>query len=237
MFAQDQWPTGTNENLYGAHPFYMLIEPTGEAFGVFILNSNAQDYKFDEYDTDQAMLTYRTIGGILDVLFFAGPDPEYVIRQYQSVIGNPYMPPYWALGFQLSRYGFDSLKNMRAAMERTVSANISLDVLYGDIDYFHDRLDFTWDPVAFNGLPAFVDSLHDSGMRFITILDPAIDSEARNYSVYTDGQKKDIWIKWPERQNLQFNETGNRNMLGKVWPNGKRISNRIHACLTSAYFI
>jgi alpha-glucosidase (family GH31 glycosyl hydrolase) len=129
IFGRDQWPTGMNENLYGTHPFYMGIESDGQAFGIFIFNSNAQDYKFDEFDDDQAMFTYRTIGGIMDVIFFAGPDPEHVIRQYQLVIGKPYMPPYWALGFQLSRYGFNTLNNMRAAMRRTLDANIPLDVM------------------------------------------------------------------------------------------------------------
>jgi lysosomal alpha-glucosidase len=129
VFGRDQWPTGENENLYGTHPFYMVIEPNGDAFGVLILNSNAQDYKFDEYNENQAMLTYRTIGGIFDVIFFAGPQPEDVIKQYQSVIGNPYMPPYWALGFQLSRYGFNSLNNMNASVMRTISANIPIDVV------------------------------------------------------------------------------------------------------------
>jgi hypothetical protein len=57
-------------------------------------------------------------------------------------------------------------------------------------------------------------------MRFITILDPAIDAEEPNYDVFTDGQKDDIWIKWPQNKNLQFNETNNRNMLGYVWPIG-----------------
>jgi alpha-glucosidase (family GH31 glycosyl hydrolase) len=129
IFARDQWPTGVNENLYGTHPFYMVIDTDGQAFGVFIFNSNAQDYKFDEFDDDQAMLTYRMIGGILDVIFFAGPTPENVIQQYQSVIGKPYFPPYWALGFQLSRYGFNSLTNMKAAMTRTLDAKIPLDVM------------------------------------------------------------------------------------------------------------
>jgi hypothetical protein len=57
-------------------------------------------------------------------------------------------------------------------------------------------------------------------MKFITILDPAIDSEEENYTVFTEGQKDDIWIKWPERKNPQINETLNRNMLGYVWPYG-----------------
>ena len=58
-------------------------------------------------------------------------------------------------------------------------------------------------------------------MKFITMIDPAIDSEAPNYPTFVEGQKADVWIKWPERRNLQFNETGNRNILGYVWPDGK----------------
>ncbi|CAF4731027.1 unnamed protein product [Rotaria socialis] len=141
VFARDQPPYGGHENLYGTQPFYMVIENDGQTFGILIFNSNAQDYKFDEFSDDQAMLTYRTIGGILDVLFFAGSHPEDVIRQYQQVIGTPYMPPYWALGFQLCRYG----------------------------------------------------------------------------------QRDNIWIKWPTRRNVQYSETGNRNMVGYVWPDGKTV--------------
>jgi alpha-glucosidase (family GH31 glycosyl hydrolase) len=129
IFARDQPPQGENENLYGTQPFYMSIEEDGQAFGMLIFNSNAQDYKFDEFEDNQAMFTYRTLGGILDIFFFAGPRPEDVIRQYQTVIGTPYMPPYWALGFQLCRYGYDTLDNMKAAMQRTLDGKIPLDIM------------------------------------------------------------------------------------------------------------
>jgi alpha-glucosidase (family GH31 glycosyl hydrolase) len=106
-------------------------------------------------------------------------------------------------------------------MQRTLDAQIPLDVMYGDIDYFRNQLDFTWDPIDFDGLPEYVNWLHENGMKFITILDPAIDTEEKDYSPYLEGQKNNIWIKWPERRNIQFNETGDRNMLGYVWPFGE----------------
>ena len=133
IFARDQPPHGENENLYGTHPFYISIEEDGQTFGVLIFNSNAQDYKLNEYEDNQSMLTYRTLGGILDLFVFAGPRPEDVIRQYQMVIGKPYMPPYWALGFQLCRYGYNTLDNMKAAMQRTLDGNIPLDVMEGKL--------------------------------------------------------------------------------------------------------
>ena len=45
------------------------------------------------------------------------------------------MPPYWAMGFHLARWGYDSLSNMEAAVERTRNYSIPLDVIYADIDH------------------------------------------------------------------------------------------------------
>ncbi len=63
-------------------------------------------------------LTYRTIGGILDFYIFTGPTPDLVIQQYTEVIGKPFMPPYWALGFHLCRYGYHSAENLKATIRR-----------------------------------------------------------------------------------------------------------------------
>ena len=48
-------------------------------------------------------LTFRTIGGILDVYIFTGPTADLVLEQYTAVIGRPLLPPYWALGLHLGK--------------------------------------------------------------------------------------------------------------------------------------
>ncbi len=43
-----------------------------------------------------------------------------------QVIGRPYFPPYWALGFHLSRFGYLDTEDMRGATERTLQNDIPL---------------------------------------------------------------------------------------------------------------
>ena len=64
-------------------------------------------------------LTFRAIGGMLEFFVFLGPEPESVVKQYSEVIGRTFMPPYFALGFQLSRWGYRNTSNIEAAINRT----------------------------------------------------------------------------------------------------------------------
>lgn len=64
-------------------------------------------------------MKYITIGGIFDMYFFLGPTPEEVLEQYTEAVGRSQMPPYWGLGFQLCRWGYDTIENMTAAVSRT----------------------------------------------------------------------------------------------------------------------
>ena len=69
-------------------------------------------------------VTYRTIGGIMDFNIFMGPNPESVIDQYTQMIGRPYMPPLWSLGFQLCRYGYENLENLTRVVDRMLKSDI-----------------------------------------------------------------------------------------------------------------
>ncbi|XP_067088732.1 lysosomal alpha-glucosidase isoform X2 [Osmerus mordax] len=196
----------SDANLYGSHPFYMVQEEDGLAHGVFLLNSNAMEVVLQPTPA----LTWVTVGGILDLYVFLGPDPQSVVRQYLQVIGHPLMPPYWALGFHLCRWGYPSTNATREVVRRMHQANFPLDVQWNDLDYADKRRVFTFDPRRFGDLPEMVEELHQKGMKYILILDPGISSSspAGTYPPFDEGQRRGVFIR---------NATG-QTLIGKVWP-------------------
>ncbi|KAJ1363754.1 hypothetical protein KIN20_023685 [Parelaphostrongylus tenuis] len=221
MFARDEWPNSAyldTKNLYGVHPFYMMLEPDGKAHGVFILNSNAQEV----ITTPGPALIYRTIGGNLDLYFFPGPTPEEVTQQYLALIGTPFLPAYWALGYQLSRYGYKDLDEMVNIVERNVKAGVPLDTVVADIDYMDRYKDFTVGQ-KWAGLSTYVQQLHKRGMRSVLIFDPAIQVDYESFQRALDQNAR--FIEWERQDQVmqsiqkQYPLVANTKiMLGVVWP-------------------
>ncbi|KAG7153671.1 Maltase-glucoamylase, intestinal-like [Homarus americanus] len=189
MFARDQSPLGPGENLYGSHPMYLVVEDDGNAHAVLWLNSNAMEAE----TMPLPGLTLRSIGGVIDLYFFMGSSPTEALQQYTQVVGRPVLPPYWALGFHLCRYGYGSLDNLKAA-----------DVQYADIDYMDRRMDFTYDNVSYAGLPEYIREMSEE-----------------EYPVHHRALQKDVYIKWPQELVPEENHGGGDIMLGYVWPDNR----------------
>ncbi|NXL49861.1 LYAG glucosidase, partial [Podilymbus podiceps] len=193
-------------NLYGSHPFYLAMEDGGSAHGVFLLNSNAMDVLLQP----SPALTWRTTGGILDFYVFLGPDPKSVVRQYLDVVGFPFMPPYWGLGFHLCRWGYSSTDITRQVVANMTAARFPLDVQWNDLDYMDAKRDFTFNKKNFKDYPEMVQDFHLRGLRYIMIVDPGISSSGPpgTYKPYDEGLKRGVFIR---------NTTG-QPLIGKVWP-------------------
>ncbi|XP_023562027.1 sucrase-isomaltase, intestinal [Octodon degus] len=210
IFTRDELPGDNNHNLYGHQTFFMGIEDTsGRSFGVFLMNSNAMEI----FIQPTPIVTYRVTGGILDFYIFLGDSPAQVVQQYQELIGLPAMPAYWSLGFQLSKWNYSSLDVVREVVRRNREAGIPYDTQVTDIDYMEDKKDFTYDKVAFDGLPAFVDDLHSHGQKYVLILDPAIAisklASGEAYGAYDRGSAQKVWI---------TESDGTTPLIGEVWP-------------------
>ncbi|XP_077022277.1 lysosomal alpha-glucosidase [Tamandua tetradactyla] len=205
LWNRDASPT-PDTNLYGSHPFYLVLEDGGAAHGVFLLNSNAMDVVLQP----SPALSWRTTGGVLDFYVFLGPEPQRVVQQYLAVVGNPFLPPYWGLGFHLCRWGYSSTAITRQVVENMTAAGFPLDVQWNDLDYMDARRDFTFNKDGFADYPAMVRALQQGGRHYVMIVDPAISSSdpAGSYRPYDEGLRRGVFV---------TNETG-QPLIGKVWP-------------------
>lgn len=193
------------ENLYGTHPFYMELKDDRTAYGVFLFNGNAMDVRLEPN-----ALSYRTIGGVIDLYIFLGPEPETVVKQYQEVIGKPILPPFWSFGWHQCKYGYKDLDEVKTVVNTYAKYKLPLEAMWNDIDYMDAYKDFTWDPQRYNieQVKKFVDDLHNKDQRYVVIIDPAIANEP-GYAPYDEGVQKNIFI--------NSAQTG-KALVNKQWP-------------------
>ncbi|KAK9710209.1 hypothetical protein K7432_008600 [Basidiobolus ranarum] len=194
-----------DENVYGSHPFYMEIRD-GKAHGVLLFNSNGMDIKLSQ---DNSQLTYRVIGGVLDLYVFVGDTPQQVTQQYQELIGLPTMLPYWSLGFHQCRWGYETLDIVKKVVDDYRKADIPLECMWIDIDYMNKYKSFTFDPVRYPAakLNDFLKDLHSRNQKMIMIVDPGIKVEEGN-KPYEVGMERDVFIK----------RSDGEIFVGRVWP-------------------
>ncbi|XP_018023589.1 sucrase-isomaltase, intestinal isoform X2 [Hyalella azteca] len=226
IFARDQ-PVGTGfMNEYGHHPYYSVVEDdAGHTHSVLFFNSNAMEYSTFLLSDGSPALTLRTIGGIIDLHFFFGPTPEDVNMQYAAMIGTTELPPYWSLGFHLSRWGYKSTDHVREVRQRMKEAGIPQDVQVIDIDYMENSRDFTIGAGNWSDLPQLVEELHSDGLKVTLILDPAVVIDFDNYEPVVRGRDADAFIKWMTPSLVPGDQPAGTNdyMVGYVWPDNKTV--------------
>ena len=211
-------------NLYGAHPFVLLQDPGdgGKASGIYLRNSAAMDVTLHPASSASGggeggeaarMLTFRVTGGVIDLFVFLGPTPEDVLRQYHALIGLPALPPRWALGFHVCRWGYEDLAAVAGVRRELAAARFPVDTFWLDIDYMDRYRDFTLsEHFPAERVRAWVDEVHAAGQRFVVINDPGIAASYApgEYPPYDSGVEAGVFIR--------AGEGSNASAFGHVWP-------------------
>ena len=103
----------------------MGLEADGTAWGALLLSSNGMDIVPTE-----DRLSWRAIGGVLDVYIMLGPTPLDVMDQYTQLVGRPAMQPHWSLGWHQCKYGYKSVWEVEEVVANYSAAKIPLEVMW-----------------------------------------------------------------------------------------------------------
>lgn len=207
VFNEDPGGNPEHKNLYGAHPMVLHRTASGASAGLFLFSSNGMDVALGADDD----LTFRVTGGVLDVFVFLGPEPADVVRQYHAVVGRPFVPPYWALGFHQCRWGYENVQALRDVVTGYERARLPLDTVWNDIDYMDKYHDFTLaaDRYAPAEMRAFQKWLRSRDQHHIFIVDPAI-AGVDGYAPYEEGLAAGVFVRSPANTS--------EPVFNTVWP-------------------
>ncbi|CCT70700.1 probable Alpha-glucosidase precursor (Maltase) [Fusarium fujikuroi IMI 58289] len=216
-----------NGNIYGVHPFYQESRyhkgSNTTSHGIYARNAHGQEWLLRP-----ETLTYRTIGGSVDLYFLSGQNKQggstaiETMRQYHAgCVGLPAMQMFWTLGFHQCRLGYDTLDKIEAVVENYRAADIPLEAIWSDFDMFDGFRSFANNPVTFppDRMAKWVDWLHENEQYYVplvwaNIYRPNPDDPKDTYGPYERGAKLKAFIRDPESGDFY---TGNNWPGFVVW--------------------
>ena len=201
------------ESLYGAHNF--LIVSGEKPFALFF------DYptrlEFDcGYTQEDTLTVHAELSDM--TLYVITPDCtnvanssstplENIVTQFRKLTGRSYIPPFWAFGYQQSRWGYRTADDIREVVKQYKDHNIPLDAVYLDIDYMDNYKDFTVDEHKFPNFKQFVSEMKDENIHLVPIIDAGVKVE-KGYSVCDEGEANNYFCK----------KADGSDFVGGVWP-------------------
>jgi alpha-glucosidase len=187
LFQEDTDP------IYKSIPFFMTMRE-GRSTGVLLDNTWSSSFDFGRIESN--LYSFGAEGGPIDYYVFYGPDPKQVVRTYAWLTGLPPLPPLWSLGFQQSRFSYESETRLREIAARLRADRIPSDVLYLDIDFQKEKRPFTVDTERFPHFERMLADLKQQHFHVVTITDLHIAHVPNaNYAPYDSGIAGDHFVK------------------------------------------
>lgn len=200
-------PQAHNEDyhaLYKSIPFLICLKKHS-VYGLFFdntfhsyinLGKESQDYFF--YGADDGNLDYYILGG---------EDMPAVIANYTYLTGRTPLPQLWTLGYQQSRWGYDSAADILEVARKYRELRIPCDVIHLDIDYMDKFKVFTWNEENYGKPGELFANMENMGYKPVTIIDPGTKKE-QGYFMYEEGVSREYFAK----------DADGKVYVNEVWP-------------------
>lgn len=194
----------STDPLYLTIPFFFNAGADGVT-GTFFDNTYQSFFDFGK--TNPGELYFGSTGGGVDYWFMAEKDVAALTRTFATLTGKLELPPRWALGYQQSRYSYETQDEVMELAKTFREKKLPADVIYLDIGFMDQNKAFTYNPENFPDPKTMLADLKKMGFKVITIIDPgmAVDDD---YPVFASGDKAGVFIK----------DSQGKLVVGRVWP-------------------
>jgi alpha-glucosidase len=196
----------STDPIYKSIPFFLTM-CSARSLGVFLDNTWSSNFDFGV--AQRGIYSFGAEGGPIDYYLFYGPEPRQVVQTYAWLTGVPALPPLWSLGFQQSRFSYETEARVREIAARLRADHIPADALYLDIDFQKEHRPFTVDTEKFPHFQQMLADLKNENFHVVAITDLHIARQAGDgYMPYDSGIAGDHFVK---------NSDGS-TYVGTVWP-------------------
>src|ERR1700722_18214073 len=196
----------STDPIYKSIPFF-ISEREGRYLGVLLDNTWSTNFDFGRGQRN--LISIGAEGGPIDYYLILGPEPKEVVQTYAWLTGLAPLPPLWSLGFQQSRFSYETETRLREIAGRLRADKIPSDVLYLDIDFQQDNRPFTVNKERFPHFQQMLEDLKKEDFHVVVITDLHIAHLPNaGYSPYDTGTAQDRFVKNPNGSVF----------IGSVWP-------------------
>lgn len=205
IWNTDNFGYGTDggKRLYQAHPWMMGVREDGTAFG--IIADTTWRSTLEATDTE---IIFDSEGPVFPIIVIEGKSPQSVLTQLSERIGTMALPPLWSLGYQQSRFSYETAEKGLNIAREFRRRKIPADVIWMDIDYMDGYRVFTIDKERFPDPMAYSKALHEMNFKGVWMIDPGVKADP-GYFVFQSGNANDVWVKKPDMKT---------DFVGPVWP-------------------
>lgn len=168
------------DNLNYSVPFIT----SSKGYGLFFDNPSRSF--LDIGKTNKNVLEYGAFSGEINVYIIFG-NYQQILQSYYKLTGTQPLPPRWAFGNLMSRFGYTSEKQVKDILEKMKNENIPVDAIIFDLFWFGDSIQHTLGNLDWINKKAWPDpkrmisDFKKEGVNTILVTEPFFVETSKNY--------------------------------------------------------
>jgi len=177
------------DNLNYSMPFYV----SSNNYGIFYDNPSRGYMDFGKSNKDTLEVAFKA--GKLQFYTFFGENASNIIQQFTSLVGRMTLPPRWALGNFMSRFGYRTQDEVMSIAAKMKEQKFPFDAVIIDLFWFGDAVhgawnmgNLDWNKQRFPEPAKMIADLNKQNIKTILITEPFVLAESFNYK-YTQQNK------------------------------------------------